>query len=104
MYKFVAGKALGWLENRVFGLDLTDYHSGFLFYSRRALNAIPFHRLSSSFDFDLEMIASAQQCGLRIGELGIPTHYGDEKSYLNPITYGLRVLRVLFKYKTGQYK
>jgi len=50
---------LTWMENRAFGLSMTDYHSGFLLYSRRAVETIPFDRLSHYFDFDLEVIACA---------------------------------------------
>lgn len=103
IYKIVAGKALTALENRVLGLRLTDYHSGFMLYSRRALEAIPFDRLSLSFDFDLEVIACARRRGLAIAELAIPTRYADEVSHLNPVTYGLRCLGVLARYLRGAY-
>ena len=103
LYKYVAGRALTHLENRVFGLGLTDYHSGYLVYGSRALAGLPFERLSDRFEFDLEVIACARARGFRIGELPIPTHYGDEISYLNPWTYGLRVLGVLWGYQRGRY-
>jgi glycosyltransferase involved in cell wall biosynthesis len=104
LYKYIAGKCLTSLENVVFGLRLTDYHSGFLLYSRVALEKIKFECLSASFDFDLEVIASARSLGLAVSELPIPTRYEHEKSYLNPILYGLRVLHVLYKYKKGVYR
>ncbi|MBD3242542.1 MAG: glycosyltransferase [Chitinivibrionales bacterium] len=104
LYKYIAGRVLTGMENRVFGLHMTDYHSGYLFYSRRALAAIPFDRLSRSFDFDLEVIASARARKLRVGELPIPTRYADEVSYLNPVGYGLRVLRVMARYIAGGYR
>jgi glycosyltransferase involved in cell wall biosynthesis len=103
LYKIAAGRILTWMENRCFGLGLTDYHSGFLIYSRRALHSIPFERLSGYFDFDLEVIATASAMGLRIDELGIPTRYAGEKSHLNPIRYGLRTLRVMCKYRMGRF-
>jgi glycosyltransferase involved in cell wall biosynthesis len=103
VYKIAAGKALTWMENRCFGLTMTDYHSGFLMYSQRALRTIPFERLSLYFDFDLEVIATARALGLRIDELPIPTRYAGEKSYLNPVWYGLRVLRVMGRYRLGRY-
>jgi glycosyltransferase involved in cell wall biosynthesis len=103
-YKYLAGRALTFLENRVFGLQMSDYHSGYLLYGRRALASIGFDGLSDSFDFDLEVIASARALGLRIGERPIPTHYGDESSSLSPIPYGLRVLGVMFKYLRGHYR
>jgi glycosyltransferase involved in cell wall biosynthesis len=103
LYKYAANAVLNRLENRALGLRMTDYHSGYLLYGRRALETIPFARLSNSFDFDLEVIAAARARGLSVGEAPVPTHYGDEVSYLNPITYGLRVLRVLWRYRTGRY-
>jgi glycosyltransferase involved in cell wall biosynthesis len=103
LYKLVANRALTFLENRVYGLRLSDYHSGYMLFSRRALQRIRFERLSDSFDFDLEMIACARQAGLAIGEEPIPTHYGDEVSYLRPIPYGLRALRVMGTYLTSGY-
>ena len=60
LYKFVANAGLNRLENLVLGLGLSDYHSGYLLYGPRVLAAVPFARLSDSFDFDLEVIASAR--------------------------------------------
>ena len=103
LYKYAANAVLNRVENRTLGLSMTDYHSGYLLYGRRALEALPFAGLSNSFDFDLEVIASARARGLRIGEAPVPTHYGDEVSHLEPITYGFRVLRVMWRYRTGRY-
>jgi glycosyltransferase involved in cell wall biosynthesis len=103
-YKYIAGKMLTRLENLTFGLQMTDYHSGFMFYSRKAIESLPWWKLSSSFDFDLEMIASARAAGLKTGEMPIPTRYAGETSHLNPVTYGLRALGVLAKYKIGYYR
>lgn len=103
LYKYAAGKILTGIENAAFGSRLTDPHSGMLFYSRRALETIPFDRLSGYFDFDLEVLACAQAAGLRLGELAIPTHYGAERSYLNPVRYGLSALRVAWRFRSGHY-
>ena len=103
LYKYAGNWAIGKLERRVFGLPLTDFHSGYLVYGRRALGTLPFDRFSDSFDFDIEAIAAARARGLRLGEEPIPTHYGDEISHLHPLTYGLRVLKVMWRYKRGAY-
>jgi glycosyltransferase involved in cell wall biosynthesis len=103
VYKYIANAALNRLENRTFDLQMTDYHSGYLFYGRRALEMLPLRTFSDSFDFDLEVIASARAHGLSVGESPVPTHYGDETSYLNPAKYGLRVLRVMWNYRRGHY-
>lgn len=103
LYKIFAGRTLTWMENRCFDLELTDYHSGFIMYSRKALRTIPFEKLSRYFDFDLEVIATACALGLKIHELAIPTRYAEEKSYLNPMRYGLSTLKVMAKYRLGRY-
>lgn len=102
-YKFASNKALTAIENWAFGMKLAEYHSGYMVYSRRALEMIPFEKLSGSFDFDLEMIVLARVKNLRIAEIAIPTIYAGEKSHLNPIKYGLDVLSVVWAYKRGRY-
>jgi glycosyltransferase involved in cell wall biosynthesis len=102
-YKFMANKALTAVENWAFGMHLAEYHSGFMLYSRKTLETIPFEKLSGSFDFDLEMMVLARVKGLRIAEIAIPTIYAGEKSHLNPIRYGLDVLKVVRDYKRGKY-
>ena len=102
-YKFVANKALTAIENWAFGLKLAEYHSGYMLYSRKTLETIPFEKLSGSFDFDLEMIVLARVKGLRIAEVAIPTIYAGEKSHLLPVRYGLDVLKVVRDYKRGKY-
>jgi glycosyltransferase involved in cell wall biosynthesis len=103
LYKYLANAALNVLENRALGLSMTDYHSGYLVYGRRVRERVPFARLSDSFDFDLEVIASARARGLAVAEEPVPTHYGDELSHLRPIPYGMRVLRVLWRFRRGRY-
>jgi glycosyltransferase involved in cell wall biosynthesis len=102
-YKYVANKALTFVENRAFGMKLAEYHSGYMVYSRKAMETIPFEKLSNSFDFDLEMIVLAKVKGLRIAEIAIPTIYAGEKSHLNPIKYGFDVLSVVRAYRRGKY-
>jgi glycosyltransferase involved in cell wall biosynthesis len=103
LYKFMANKALTAIENWAFGLRLAEYHSGYMLYSRKTLETIPFEKLSGSFDFDLEMMVLARVKGLRIAEVAIPTIYAGEKSHLRPIQYGLDVLKVVRDYKRGKY-
>jgi glycosyltransferase involved in cell wall biosynthesis len=104
LYKFIANKLLTSLENWAFRMKLAEYHSGYMVYSRRALETIPWTKLSNSFDFDLEMIVLARIKNLRIMEIAIPTIYAGEKSHLNPVKYGLDVLSVVLRYKRGEYE
>lgn len=92
LHKRIGGAILTAIENLAFRQQLTDRHSGFLVYSTAFLKTLDLEKLSSSFDIDLEIISKADSSGFPMAELPIPTHYGDEKSHLNVITYGLRVL------------
>jgi hypothetical protein len=103
LYKFVANKVLTAIENWAFGLNLAEYHSGYMLYSRKTMASIPFQKLSNSFDFDLEMIVMAHIGKLRIAEIAIPTIYAGEVSHLRPVQYGLRVLSIVGNYKRGKY-
>jgi glycosyltransferase involved in cell wall biosynthesis len=103
LYKFVANKMLTAIENRAFGMSMAEYHSGYMAYSRKAIETIPWEKLSNSFDFDLEMLVLAHVKGLRIAEVPIPTIYAGEKSHLNPVKYGFDVLSVVRQYRRGKY-
>ena len=93
LHKRIGGAFLTALENIAFRVKLTDRHSGFIVYSSRFLKTVDLNRLSPSFDIDLELISIADARHFAIAELPIPTRYAGEKSNLNVITYGLRVLR-----------
>ena len=93
LYKRMGGAFLTAVENLAFKQKLTDRHSGFIVYSTEFLKKVDLQKLSSSFDIDLELISIADAHGFKLAELPIPTCYAGEKSNLNVITYGLRVLR-----------
>jgi glycosyltransferase involved in cell wall biosynthesis len=104
VYKFVANRLLTFLENRVFGLGLAEYHSGYMLYTRRALQAIPFQAFTTrAFIFDQEMLVAAKILGLRVIDLAVPTRYAGERSHLRPIRYGIDVLALLARYLRGEY-
>jgi glycosyltransferase involved in cell wall biosynthesis len=103
LYKYVANRILSTLENLVFGMNMGEYHSGYMLYSKEALNKIPYTKLSDTFHIDGEMLIVGHDMKLRIKEVSIPTHYGEEKSNLKPIKYGIDVLKIMFDYKMGKY-
>ena len=96
-YKRLGGAFLTALENMAFRVKLTDRHSGFIVYSSRFLKTVDLNRLSTSFDIDLELISLADSRNFAIAELPIPTRYAGEKSNLNVVTYGFRVLRQIYR-------
>jgi glycosyltransferase involved in cell wall biosynthesis len=92
-YKFFGNIFLTFFQNRLTGLNLSEFHSGYRAYSVKALKKIPFELNSSYYEFDTEILIQMHMKGLKIKEIPIPTFYGDEISYLNSIEYGFRILR-----------
>jgi hypothetical protein len=97
LHKRIGGAFLTLVENLAFYRKLTDRHSGYIVYSSEFLRTLELNKLSTSFDIDLEIISIADSLGYQLAELPIPTRYADEKSNLNVVTYGLRVLRQVFR-------
>ena len=97
-WKYLANRFLTGLENRVFGLHLSEYHSGYRAYSRELLETIDYHANSDDFVFDQELVSQVVAAGLRIGEIRVPTRYFTEASSVNfrrSVVYGLGTLRTL---------
>ncbi|MBN2536990.1 glycosyltransferase family 2 protein, partial [candidate division WOR-3 bacterium] len=99
LYKYVGNKVLTGIENRLLGMNLTEFHSGYRVYSTRALAAIPFEENTDDFHFDTEIIIQLHQHGLRIVEKPIPTFYGDEVCYVNGPKYAFNILRAVVRYR-----
>jgi len=101
--RYFGNKFLTSLENLFYGMNISEFHSGYMAYSKGALETIPFNMLSNTFHFDGEMLLMSGKKKLKIAEVPIPTRYAEEKSYLNPLRYGLTVLKIIFKNMTGKY-
>jgi len=104
-WKYAANRLLTRLENRVFKLQLSEYHSGFRAYSRRLLASIDYHANSDDFVFDQELVAQVVARGFRIGEVPVPTRYFAEASsvdFRRSVVYGLGTLKALFRYRRGK--
>ena len=105
-WKFIANIFLTKLENFILGMNLSEYHSGFRAYSRRAMS-LPLNLNSDDFVFDTEILVQLKIAGAKINEIPITTRYFPEASmigFLSSTKYGLEILGVLFRYllfKTG---
>ncbi len=101
-WKWLSNRFLTGVENRAFGLRLSEYHTGLRAYSRRLLETIPFQRNSDDFVFDQELIAQVVAGGrFRIGEIAVPTRYFAEASSVGlrrSVVYGLSTLRVVLRF------
>lgn len=99
LYKFVGNKILTTFENRVVGMDLSEWHSGYRAYRVATLREIPFERNSDEYNFDTDIIIQLHEAGKRIVELPIPTYYGDEISYVNGTRYAKDIVLDVLRYR-----
>jgi glycosyltransferase involved in cell wall biosynthesis len=98
-WKFIANRFLTWVENVVFGLRLSEYHTGYRAFRREVLETVNFAANNDGFIFDQEIIAQVVASGFRIGEIAVPTRYfkeASQASFLASTVYGLKILAVCF--------
>lgn len=101
LWKFVPNKILTYIEELIYGLRLSEYHTGYRAYSREVLNIIPFEKNAKDFAFDAEIFPQLKIGGFRVAEVPIPTYYFAEASspsFKASIIYGLQTLSVASKY------
>lgn len=99
LYKFLGNKSLTFIENKLLGMNLSEYHSGYRLFNCNALKKIPYNRNSNDFHFDTEIIIQFKEAGIRISEMPIPTFYGDEISHVKILKYGFNVIKAVLEYK-----
>jgi hypothetical protein len=100
-YKRLSNRFLTWCENRVFKLNLSEYHTGFRAFRRSLLETTPFLLNSNDFIFDQEIVAQAVWFGARLDEISTPHRYFAEAStigFARSVRYGLGVLRLLARF------
>jgi len=100
-YKILGNKLLTFIQNTVLGTNLSEFHSGFRAYSVEALKKVPFINCSNNYVFDTEIIAQFKIAKLRITEISIPTHYGNESrsiTFIGSFKVGYGILRSVLEY------
>jgi len=100
-WKRLGNRFLTGAENRVLGLHLSEYHTGYRAYSRRFLETIPFLENSNDFVFDTQVLIQAATFGFKIGEVPAIGRYHEDASSVNFRTstvYGLETLAALVRY------
>jgi glycosyltransferase involved in cell wall biosynthesis len=105
-WKFLANRVLTVLENRAFGLSLSEYHTGYRAFRREVLETVNFVANSDGFVFDQEIIGQVVAAGYRIAEIAVPTRYFAEASsagFLASTVYGLKILSMLFWFMLNRW-
>jgi SAM-dependent methyltransferase len=102
LYKYVGNRILTRFQNRVSGLHLSEWHSGYRAFSLEQLAKIPFEENADGFDFDTEVLLQLYDAGARIAEVPIPTYYGDEICRVNGLAYAKDVSVDVVRYRLAR--
>ena len=98
LYKWFGNQLLTFIENKLLGTHLSEYHTGYRAYTVRALRNIPFEHNSDDFHFDTEIIIQLLATRCNITEIPIPTFYGEEKSHVNSLKYAKDCVSSITRY------
>ncbi|MCC6847837.1 MAG: glycosyltransferase family 2 protein [Deltaproteobacteria bacterium] len=105
-YKYVANRALTFVQNVLLGKKLSEYHTGYRAFSRRVLETLPLLENSDDFVFDNQMLAQIAYFGFSIGEVSCPAKYFAEASSIDfrrSTVYGLGVLRTSVQFRLARW-
>ncbi len=100
-WKYLGNRFLTKIENFVFGLKLSEYHTGYRAFKREVLETVNFKLNSDKFLFDQDIIAQIVEHGYRIREVPVPTRYFPEASsasFKASVRYGFGILWLMFRY------
>ena len=100
-WKYYANRFLTGLENLAFGLNLSEYHTGYRAFRREVLESVNLQMNSDKFIFDQEILAQIVSLNLRITEVPVPTRYfaqASSASFVASSRYGLSILWLLTRY------
>jgi glycosyltransferase involved in cell wall biosynthesis len=100
-WKYISNRFLTWCENKVFGLNLAEYHTGYRAYRREVLESVNVEMNSDNFIFDQEIMAQFVEIRARIGEVPVPTRYfpqASSASFFQSSIYGLSILWLLARF------
>lgn len=106
LYKYISNRLLTFIENILLGLKLSEYHTGYRAFSRKALQSVPWQKNSDDFVFDNEILVQLHKAGMVFGEISCPTKYFEEASSINfqrSVKYGLGVLVAGVKFRLDQW-
>jgi glycosyltransferase involved in cell wall biosynthesis len=106
-YKYIANRALTFIDNVMTREKLSEYHSGYRAYKREILLNLPILENSDDFIFDNEILMQAIYFGYKIGEITSPTNYNKEASSISfrrSVGYGFGILRTALKFVLQKLK
>ncbi len=105
-WKRFGNKILTTYFNIMLGTKLTDAATGYIAYSRKVLETIPFLKNDDGFTFDEEAIIQSVAFKFRIAEVPIPSRYEHESSsisFVKSMKYGLSIFTKIMRYHLHRF-
>jgi 2-polyprenyl-3-methyl-5-hydroxy-6-metoxy-1,4-benzoquinol methylase len=103
IYKYIGNRVLTALQNRLAGVHLSEWHTGYRAYSTRALSNTGFALNTNDFHFDTEILLQLIKNGAKFVEINIPSHYGGEICRVNGFRYAKDVLKASVRFMLQKY-
>ena len=106
-YKYLGNHLLNFIQNLFYGLNLSDYATGYKAYKAKSLRLLPYKRNRDDFIFDEQINTQFVFFGFKISQIGIPTRYFKEASSVGlktSIHYGIWTLITLFQFLSARMK
>jgi glycosyltransferase involved in cell wall biosynthesis len=106
LYKYIANRALTFIQNLLVGQKLSEYHTGYRAFSRTVLESIALQKNSDDFVFDNQMLSQIIMADFPIAEVTCPTKYFAEASSINfrrSSIYGLGVLLTSLQHRLHRW-
>lgn len=105
MYKYIANRFLTFTQNLLINEKLSEYHTGYRAFSKKALESIDYNLNSDDFVFDNQMLAQLFYKGFECAEVTCPTKYFEEASSINfkrSSIYGLGCLWTAIQFRLNK--
>ena len=99
--RFITNKFMSLFTSSLFGINLTEFHTGCKIFSKNFYNSVPINNTSNNYLFSFEIILQASFFKKKYGEISISSSYEGYKTscnYTNGFIYILGNFKLMLFY------
>ena len=99
--RYVTNKLMSLITSKLFGIKLTEFHTGCKIFSKNFFNNVPIKNTSDNYLFSFEIILQASYFKKKYGEISISSSYDGYHTscnYFNGLIYLLGNFKLMFLY------
>ncbi len=99
--RYFTNKLMSLITSKLFGIKLTEFHTGCKIFSKNFFNNIPIKNTSDNYLFSFEIILQASYFKKKYGEISISSSYDGYHTscnYFNGLIYLLGNFKLMFLY------